>query len=291
MNGLSRISLFAILAAGAISCSPRRVAETFFLGNHFIRTADLRYGNGPRHHLDVYQPRSGQKALPVVLFLYGGRWQSGSKEDYRLLGNALTRRGFVVVVPDYRFYPDTIFPGWVLDAARAVHWTQHNIGRYGGDTAQIFIVGHSAGAHTAALLALDERYLREAGVSASSVLGYVSLAGPVLTTWTDADVQALMGPRENWPATYPSTYIDGTEKPFLLMHGLNDKTVSPQNSAGLAARIRQRGGCAKVILYPNLGHVELVVALAEPRISRAPVLDDVIKFTKEIRISNRECAK
>lgn len=289
MKTSCRLSLFALLACGGAGCSPVRVAEEFLLGNHFIRTEGVRYGSSARNQLDVYRPRSRRNALPVVVFLYGGRWQNGTKEDYRLLGNAFTRRGFVVVVPDYRFYPETIFPGWVEDAARAVRWTQKNIDRFGGDSTQIFVVGHSSGAHTTALLALDEKYLINAGVPANSVRGFVSLAGPVETRWTEPDVQALMGPPENWPATYPSTHIDGGEPPLLLLHGSDDKTVSPQNSVDLAARIRDRGGCAQVILYPNVGHVELVVALAESRLGIAPVLDDVIKFIRQVGNSYRGC--
>jgi pimeloyl-ACP methyl ester carboxylesterase len=181
-------------------------------------------------------------AAPVVVYLFGGRWQNDSKDQYRLLGDALTRRGLVLVVPDYRLYPEVEFPGWVEDAARAVRWTRDNIQRFGGDPGRIWVVGHSAGGHTAALLALDDRYLREAGVPTPGVQGFVSLAGPVNSEWTAADVQALMGPRAGWPATYPATHIDGTERPLLLLHGSGDRTVSPANSVSLAKRIREQGG-------------------------------------------------
>lgn len=269
------------LAALTSACSSRRAAETLLLGDHFVLTKGISYGAHPDNRLDVYRPRDVSQRTPVVVFLYGGRWQGGTKEEYRLVGDALTRRGVMVVVPDYRMYPEARFPAWVEDAAQAVRWSVDNAGRFNGDATQIFIVGHSAGAHATALLALDETHLQAAGVPASSVRGFVSMAGPVDTTWTDPDVQALMGPSEGWPATYPSNYIDGTEPPLLLLHGAGDETVAQINSTRLAARIRERGGCVRSVSYPGVGHVELVVALALPWLRRAPVVDNLLSFIRD----------
>jgi acetyl esterase/lipase len=198
-------ALAALTALTVTGCSPRRAAETLLLGSHFVRTEGVAYGPEARQRLDVYRPKAVRAPAPVVVFLYGGRWNTGTRGDYRLLGDALTRRGWVAVVPDYRLAPAARFPAWVEDGARAVRWARDNAARIGGDSARIFVVGHSAGGHSAALLALDEHFLRDAGVPAGAVRGFVSLAGPVDTTWTDPDVQALMGPREGWPATYPAT--------------------------------------------------------------------------------------
>ncbi len=159
-TGAGWLLIVAVLLA---ACSPRKLAEAVIPDSHFVLTRDVAYGNAPRQRLDVYRPRSARSAAPTVVFLYGGRWQHGSRTEYRLLGNALTRRGFVVVVPDYRLYPEVRFPAFVEDGAQAVRWTRNNAARFGIDTTQIFVMGHSAGAHTAALLALDERWLRGVG--------------------------------------------------------------------------------------------------------------------------------
>jgi acetyl esterase/lipase len=280
---MMRAALLVLLALAAGACSPRRLAEGLLLGSHFTRIPDLPYGDDARQRLDVYRPRNAREAAPVVVFLYGGRWQAGSKDEYRLLGDALTRRGMVAVIPEYRLYPQVRFPGWVQDAAAAVRWAHDNAARYGGDPENLIVVGHSAGAHTAALLALDERWLREAGVPAGVVRGVVALAGPVDTVWTDADVQALMGPAAGWPATYPATHVDGTEPPLLLLHGGDDRTVSPGSSLRLAERVRARGGCARAIVYRGVGHVEIMVAAAVPRVTSTPVLDDVAAFVRDPR--------
>ena len=249
----------------------------------------MPYGPGPQERLDVYRPRRPGPPVPVIVFLYGGRWQSGSREQYRLLGDALTREGVVAVVPDYRRYPEVRFPVWVEDAARAVRWVRDSIGKFGGDPARIFVMGHSSGAHTATLLALDARYLRDAGVPPSAVQGFISLAGPVATTWTDPDVQALMGPRAMWDRTYPMEQVDGSAPPILLLHGGRDRLVSSDNSTRLAARIRARGGCSPVILYRGLDHVGIVLALALPQFNIAPVLPDVVAFLQAVEARDAFC--
>ena len=274
-------ALLPILLGQITACAPRQFAESVLLGNHFELVGNVPYGPGPQDRLDVYRPPHQKSPAPVVVFLYGGRWQSGSKEEYRLLGDALTREGVVAVVPDYRRYPEVRFPVWVVDAARAVRWVRDSIGTFGGDPARIFVMGHSSGAHTATLLALDGHYLRDAGVPPFAVQGFVSLAGPVATTWTDPDVQALMGPREQWARTYPLEQVDGSAPPLLLLHGTQDRLVSSANSVRLAARIRARGGCAPVILYRGLGHIGIVIALALARFEIAPVLRDVMAFVKQ----------
>ncbi len=280
MNTAWRLLLLTLpLVLGpAAACAPRHIVESVLAGTHFQLLRNVPYGPGPQERLDVYRPRHRKDPAPVIVFLYGGRWQTGSREEYRLLGDALTGEGVVAVVPDYRRYPEVRFPVWVEDAARAVRWVRDSIGMFGGDPARIFVMGHSSGAHTATLLALDRHYLKDAGVPLSAVNGFISLAGPVATTWTDPDVQALMGPRKMWPMTYPIEQVDGSAPPLLLLHGARDRLVSSANSIRLADRIHARGGCAPVKVYRGLDHIGIVLALALPRFNIAPVLDDVMAF-------------
>ncbi|MDQ3696888.1 MAG: alpha/beta hydrolase [Gemmatimonadota bacterium] len=269
------------LAALTIACSPRRGIEGWVLDDRVVRSADIAYGEGPRQRLDVYRDRMARGPEPVIVFLYGGRWKHGSKRDYVLLGNALARRGWIVVVPDSRLYPEALFPAWVEDAARAVRWSRANVARFGGDSTRIVVVGHSSGAHTVAMLALDERYLRRAGLPAGAVTGFVSLAGPVDTTWTAPDVQRLMGPRDGWPATYPYNFVDGTDPPLLLLHGASDDVVTVGNSVRLAEKITSRGGCVRLGVYKGVGHIEIVLALAFPSLGLAPAMRDVGEFVRD----------
>ena len=277
-----RLPLLATaLTLALAACTPRQGVENAVLYDRIRRVEGRPFGADERQRLDVYHERRTPRGAPVVVFIYPGRWKYGSRRDYLLVGNALARRGYVVVVPDYRIYPKVRFPAWVEDGAAAVRWTRDSIARYGGDPNNIVVMGHSAGAHTVAMLALDERYLRAAGVPPGAVRGFVSLAGPVDTTWTDPDVQDLMGPADRWPATYPSNFIDGNERPLLLLHGAGDRVVSAANSERLAARIHTRGGCARSIVYPKIGHVQIALALAFPSMKLASVAADVDAFVRD----------
>lgn len=273
--------LTLLLCLSALACTPRQGLERAVLTDRVLRVANLPFGADARQRLDVYHSRRTPHAAPVVVFIYPGRWKYGSRRDYLLVGNALARQGWVVVVPDYRLYPSVRFPAWVEDGAAAVRWTRDSIARYGGDPSNIVVIGHSAGAHTVAMLALDEHFLRDAGVNPQSIRGYVSLAGPVDTTWTDEDVQDLMGPASQWPATFPYNFIDGTEPALLLLHGAGDNVVSAANATRLAARIAARGGCARSIVYPRIGHVQIALALAYPSLNLAPVQRDVRDFVTD----------
>ncbi|HMB94824.1 MAG TPA: alpha/beta hydrolase, partial [Tepidisphaeraceae bacterium] len=144
----------------------------------YSRTSDLKYGELPRQKLDVYRPRGKPAAAPVVIFFYGGDWQSGNKSDYRFVADAFTSRGFVAVLPDYRLYPQVTFPSFVEDAALAVRWTHDNAANFGGDPRRIYLMGHSAGAHIAALLTLDEHYLKNVGLDRSAIRATAGLSGP-----------------------------------------------------------------------------------------------------------------
>ena len=255
-------------------CSPLSVLNTVVSDTGFILTKDVSYGEHPRQKLDIYVPAAGLAAAnKVVVFFYGGRWQEGRKEDYRFVGEALTAQNFVVVIPDYRLYPEVRFPEFVRDGARAVRWVQSNIQNYSGNPNEIYLLGHSSGAHIVALLNLDERYLQ-----GNAVRGAIGLAGPYdFLPLESADLQAIFS-GASLPDSQPINFVDGTEPPMLLLSGSDDETVDPGNSLRLAARIREKGGSVQVILYPEVNHGFIVGALAAPLQEWAPTLRDTTLF-------------
>ena len=139
---------------------------------------DIAYALGPRHALDLYLPAASAKPPPLVVFFYGGGWTEGTKDWYRFMGMSLTKRGVVVVVPDYRLSPEVRFPAFMEDAALAVAWARANVARFGGDPHWLFLMGPSAGAHMVTLLALDPEYLRAVGLSSHDMCGVIGMAGP-----------------------------------------------------------------------------------------------------------------
>ena len=263
------------------ACSPTTVLNALAPSSGIAVTRDIAYAPGPRHALDIYAPAIAN--APVVVFLYGGGWRDGDRSTYRFVGATLAARGFVVVVPDYRVYPEVLFPAFVEDAAQAVAWTKAHIQTFGGDPARIHLMGHSAGAHIAALLTLDRRYLAQQGLDPDrDIVSMVGLAGPYdFLPLTDPVYQRIFAPSGDLAVTQPITFARAGAPPVLLLTGRDDTTVLPRNSENLAARITAFGGRAEVRVYPAIGHLLVLGAIAGALSWTAPVLDDCVAFLRE----------
>jgi acetyl esterase/lipase len=178
---------------------------------------------------------------------------------YRFIGAALTARGYVVVVPDYRLYPEVRFPDFLADGAQAVRWVRENIATSAGDAGRLFVMGHSAGAYIAAMLALDGQWLAAVGLDANRDLaGLIGLSGPYdFLPIRAPDLQIIFG-GDNRPETQPIAFAAGRKPPALLLTGGADRTVGAGNSQRLAAALRRGGNDATDILYPRLGHMTIM---------------------------------
>jgi acetyl esterase/lipase len=210
---------------------------------------------------------------PVVVFFYGGTWRSGRREDYRFVGRRLAELGAVTIVADYRTAPRSVFPGFVEDAAAAVAWAKRHAADYGGDPARVYVAGHSAGAHIAALVGADARYLAVHGLTPRDLAGVIGLSGPY--DFEIAGYEDVFGPEAQWPQTQPVNAINGDEPRFLLIHGADDETVEPQDSQILADRLRAAGVEATVLWLPGAGHLAPLVAMRQP--DRQPAMFPAIR--------------
>lgn len=279
------LTLTAALALAALGgCSVAGVLNAAVSHKNFHSDTGLDYGSAARQKLDVYTPaanapQAGPHGRPIVVFFYGGSWQNGSRSSYLFVGAALASRGFVAVVPDYRTWPETAFPGFVDDAAAAVRWARDHATEFGGDPSQIFLMGHSAGAHIVMLLATDGRYLAAQKMSKSDVRGVIGLAGPYdFLPLHDATLEEIFPPALR-AASQPINFVEGDEPPMFLAAGQRDTTVDPGNTDRLAAKLRASGDTAvEVKHYPRIGHALLVGAIAAPLRGFAPVLDDTSAF-------------
>lgn len=272
--------LMSLLAGG---CSPVDVLNTLSPDTGLVTTRDVAYGASPRQTLDVYAP-VGAREAPTLVFFYGGSWQAGSKADYAFVARALAKDGIVVVVPDYRVYPDARFDGFMRDGAAAAGWASRHARDYGGDPARLVLMGHSAGAHIAALLSLDARWLATVGLDPHrSVAGMVGLAGPYdFLPLRDPVLKTIFGPPARLADTQPINAVDGSNPPMFLATGADDTTVQPRNTEALAGAIRARGGPVETRTYPRLDHRTLIGVVSQPLGAFAPVRSEVGAFIRSV---------
>ncbi len=252
-------------------------------------TRSIAYAERSRQRLDVCRPADAV-AAPVVVFFYGGAWRSGNKGMYRYVAKALARRGYVAVVPDYRIYPEVCYPDFLEDGARVVRWVKDNVSRFGGDPDKIFLKGHSAGAHIAAMLSIDARWLTEVGLSPGrDIAGLIGIAGPYdYMPLRDETLKLIFGGADR-PEAQPIFHVSSGAPPALLMTGGRDRLVEPGNSTRLAARLLAAGNAATVRTYRWVGHYIIIAAVAPFIRFLVPVLRDVDAFIAEtLRSSQRE---
>ena len=254
------------------------VLNAIAIGRGVEVTRTIRFADGKRGLLDVYAPQ-GIVNAPLIVFFYGGGWESGDRADYRFAAMALAKRGFVVVVPDYRVYPEVCFPDFLTDGAKAVRWARRNAEEFGADPGLVTLIGHSAGAYIAAMLALDRRWLD--GKSQTALAGVVGLAGPYdFLPLHSAVLGTIFAPAGDLTLSQPIVYARGDAAPMLLLSGLSDRTVRPDNSRRLSARIRMLGGDAQAKFYDRVDHATILGAFSPLLRPLAPVLNDTAAFVE-----------
>lgn len=274
--------MLALPLAGLGACSTADVLNGLTQSKAYALSAGVPFASGARGKLDVYAPREpacGGKA-PVVVFFYGGTWSSGEKADYAYVAAALAARGILTVIPDYRLYPEVGYPDFLADNARAVAWTRREIASYGGDPQRLFVMGHSAGAYNAAMLALDPRWLEGVDMSPAQLRGWIGLAGPYDFLPIENPQARPVFHHPDYPAgSQPIDYARaGTPAAFIGVDE-GDRLVNPQrNSAQMAARLEQRGVPTQYRSYARLSHTLLIGAFSDPLHWLSPVRDDVADF-------------
>jgi acetyl esterase/lipase len=266
LSACSPLSLFATL-------TPKDAART--------RERGVAYSALARQALDVYAPERETAPAPVAVFFYGGSWDSGRRQDYGWVGRALAAQGFLTLVPDYRLYPAVRYPGFVEDGALAVRWAVDHARALGGDPGRIVLIGHSAGAYNAAMLALDDLWLKAAGVDPKVVRAFAGLSGPYDFLPLDGPVtQRTFGDFADLPATQPAAYARPDSPAAFLATGDGDTTVRPRNTRILAAALRSKGVAVEERHYAGLKHADTVLALSRPFRGKAPVLAEMTAFLK-----------
>ena len=265
------------------ACSPVRIINGMTPTDSFDKTSDIAYGADPRQTLDIYRPKQPAPGAPVVIFFYGGSWNSGSRSDYLFVGEALASRGITTVIADYRLYPQVRYPQFLQDSAQATGWTYQHIADYGGNPQRLFLMGHSAGAYNAAMLALDPQWLRAVGMSPANLRGWMGLAGPYdFLPIKDEAVRPVFFYPDSPPESQPVRHVSRAAPPTLLMAAKTDTLVNPtRNTGGLATALRGAGVPVQELYFSRTSHVTLVAALSRPLRWLAPVLDNIGEFVSD----------
>lgn len=287
--GLAILVVF-IVVCNITSCSSTAVAivNTLAKTDGYRLYDGIAYGPAALNTLDVYVPvkESNDSSQPndTIVFFYGGCWggcQTLEKHAYRFVAETLSKRGYNVVIPNYRRYPSVRFPDIIADAAASVEWVRAHIADYQGKPDRIILMGHSAGAHLAAMLTLNKAYL--ATNTHAVIKGFIGMAGPYdFLPFTKDYEHAVFAPPKAYPESQPINFVDGTEPPLLLLYGKDDDTVKPRNIASLKQRVLEKNGTITTREYDGIGHVGLIAALSIPLRNRRPVLKDILWFLRSL---------
>ena len=273
-----RTGIFAAIGALLSGCSPTSALNAMVSRSSYRGTEGVAYGSGPRQKLDVYQPLdTAAGGAPVIVFFYGGNWDKGERASYRFVGEALAAGGALTIIPDYRLVPEVHYPEFLDDNVAAMAWVFEHAKEFGGDPSKIYVMGHSAGAYNASMLALDPRWL---GAQRERLAGFIGMAGPYdFLPIENPGAQAAF----NWPNTpresQPIYYVNAKAPRTLLIAANSDSLVNPvRNTEGLGNRLKAAGVNTTVRRYDNVNHVTLIGAMAGAFRFLAPVREDVLAF-------------
>lgn len=247
----------------------------------------VAYGSHARQKLDIYRPLQATREAAVIVFFYGGAWDSGERADYEFVARKLAARGHFVVVPDYRLYPEVRFPEFVKDGARAAAWVLEHGKKISVQSRPVFLMGHSAGAHIAMLVGLDQRYLRQRGHQSAELAGIIGLAGPYdfLPLESERLKQIFMTPLALHDSQ-PVNFVDDEDPAVLLLHGDSDRRVWLRNSKNLAARLRQAGANVTLIVYPGVTHTGILKPFIPFVNDESGLIDEILSF-----VSSRQAVR
>ena len=268
----------SLLLLSACSFNPADQINGSLSVNHYT-VQSLNYGKSPRQNMDIYRPKVDQGKAPIV-FVYGGAWRTGTKADYKFVGHALTQLGHPVIIPDYQLFPAVSFPVFIEDVAKAIKAAElRSVGLIGRPMNEIILMGHSAGAHTAALLFTDRRYLNKERVQ-SRVSGLIALAGPYDLTLENPEVKDVFASAQG--RAQPIDYIRPGLAPTLLLHGAADTRVLPYHTQTFAEALGAKDNYVGIQMYPNVGHIMILGAIAQPLRGRADSFKDIAEFLSEL---------
>jgi acetyl esterase/lipase len=267
------------------ACAPVTLLNGITPSGSFDRTKNISFGPDARHTLDVYAPDTAAPKAPVLVFVHGGGWNSGSKDMYKFLAESFTKDGYRVIVPNYRLHPNSVFPDPVTDTAKAAAWSAKQY----PDT-PLVLMGHSAGAYNVLMTGLTDAYLKAEGIDrCRHISGIISLAGPVGTIPLTEEPYITVFPDRFTTTDAPLNIVSEPAPPLFLANGDNDTSVYPQNATMLAEKVTARGGKAEARIYAGHNHTDVVKFLSRYFDEDSTLKADVLTFIEALPVRGAYC--
>jgi acetyl esterase/lipase len=296
---LLSIVIIFIIAVLLVWFKPLWVMNYCVATYHCQIIKDLPYADDLRHTQDLYIPKKSARDKPIVVFVHGGAWDDGHKNDYKFVGLAFSEMGYITAIPNYRLYPQVLFPHFIEDVARAIAHLPQRLTDQGIESntpLKVILVGHSAGAHSAAMLVTKSEYLTVAGAQVE-IKGFIGLAGPYdlpldddlvvgkfdgVTLHEKSESHVDTGHVHNDHDANPINLAMHGMPPTLLIHGAKDDTVGPYHSERFSLRLTRLKVPHETLLYKNADHRHLIGALSIFARFLNPVYKDIERFLKSL---------
>lgn len=281
--GAITASLIGVVVIAA--CAPVNFLNGITPSGSFSKAENVSYGKLDRQKLDIYKADTPRANAPVIVFTHGGSWSEGNKDIYKFLAEGFTSEGFDVFVPNYRLYPDALYPAMIEDTAKAIAYAAKQY-----PNRPLVLMGHSAGAYNTLMAGLNQSFLSAEGVSVCTrISGIISLAGPTGAYELKKEPYITIFPDRFQKNDAPLAYALSPSPALFLMNGANDTTVGPKNAEELAAKVKARGGKAVLKIYEGLDHTDAVKLLSRHFDDEAPLKSDIISFVNSLPRTGNFC--
>jgi arylformamidase len=251
------LALFVVASAYADDKKPSYEVEV---------RKDISYHAGKdadsvRHKLDLYLPK-GAKDYPVFFFIHGGGWTKGRKDSFGAIGKTFASNGIGFVAINYRLTPTVKHPDHTKDVAEAFAWVVANLGKDGADTKRIFVGGHSAGGHLAALLGTDESYLKAHKLGLSNIKGVIPISG--VFDVSHSRMSRAFGEEDSRKAASPMSHLGDKMPPFLVFYADKELGALGKQAEAFGKAVKAKNGKIEVKMIKDRDHGTIMRNVAKP---------------------------
>lgn len=279
---LSTVGISAAVAIGGIALATQQaqalsalaVVNGITSSGGVSVTKDILYGDEPLQDLDIYYPKplaqamKSQQAIsdtyPMVVFVHGGSWESGNKEEYAFVGQSLAQAGYITAVINYRKAPEHVYPDYVEDTAKAIAWSYDNAKNYYADPKRFAVIGHSSGAFNAVAAVSNEDFLAPYGVKPDDISAVIGIAGPYSYDFRKFSSASAFGDNATPDQVMPDRQIKGPQPPYLLLTAENDKIVYDTNTVKMTQALKDKGVTVETGVIEGASHATSIGAMAPP---------------------------